>query len=71
VVDETGQAREGEVIAMQQPLAPKLALAGFVIAGFVLFGGIAGQASQLLGPMATIMAGCLIALAIAEAGQRG
>lgn len=56
---------------MQQPLAKKLALASFVIAGFVLFGGIMGGVSQLPGPMATIMAGCLIALAIAEAWQRG
>ncbi|MGD0090631.1 MAG: hypothetical protein ABSE73_11990 [Planctomycetota bacterium] len=55
---------------LQQPLAKKLALCGLVIAGFALFGGIVGQAYQVLEPMATIMAGCLVALAIAEVGQR-
>lgn len=55
---------------MQQPLTKKLALAGLVISGFCLFGSIAGQANQMYTPMATIIAGCLVALAIAEVGQR-
>jgi len=55
---------------MQQLLAKKLALAGLVISGFCLFGCILGQATQLYMPMATIIAGCIVALAVAELGQR-
>jgi len=55
---------------MQQLLARKLALAGLVIAGLCLFGCIAGGANQLYEPMATIIAGCIVALAVAELGQR-
>ena len=55
---------------MQQLLTKKLALACLTVSGFCLFGSIVGQVSQLYTPMATIMAGCLVALAIAEVGQR-
>jgi hypothetical protein len=55
---------------MQQPLAKKLALALLAIAALCLFGCIAGGASALYEPMATIIAGCVVALAIAEVGQR-
>jgi len=55
---------------MQQQLAKKLALAGLVIAGVCLLGCILGQATQLYTPLATIIAGCIVALAVAELGQR-
>jgi len=55
---------------MGQPLARKLALALLAVSAMCLFGCIVGEAHQLYIPLAIIITGCLIALAIAEATQR-
>ena len=55
---------------MGQRLTKKLALALLVVSGFCLFGCIVGNSRELYEPMAVIIAGCLIALAIAEATER-
>jgi hypothetical protein len=55
---------------MDKRLTKKLALALLAISGLCLFGCIVGEAIQLCTPMAIVIAGCMIALAISEATER-
>lgn len=55
---------------MQMMLAKKIALAAMAIAALMFVGASFSGAVNLLAPMATIMAGALIALAIAENNPR-